>query len=192
MVMSKSDPSVARISADIIGRGGVVILPCDTIYGFTGSFPAADARIREIKGRGEVKPFLRLIRMRDAAALPLSRIDAELLDLWPGPLTLIVPCRDGGTAGIRVPADPFVQDILELFGSPLISTSVNRSGSPSVIKIGEIIREFGPEVDLIVDDGDREGALPSTILDITVFPYRIVRKGALELPAQILKNCVDA
>jgi len=192
MVIRKKDPLAVETSAGILREGGIVILPCDTIYGINGLFPETDSRIRSIKGRGETKPFLRLIRLKDVPAVSSSPIPPELLGLWPGPLTLIVACEDGETAGIRVPRDPFIQEILEILGKPLISTSVNRSGSPAVEQIREIIDQFEDEVDLIVDDGDREGALPSTILDITGFPYRIIRAGACILPPFVLDHCITA
>ena len=165
MTLERNQSGSAEVSAKIISEGGIVILPCDTIYGFSGIHPGSETKIRAIKGRGEDKPFIRLIRMEDIVSLAANPVDDDLLALWPGPLTLITHAKNGGTLGIRVPADPFVQKIMNLIKSPLISTSVNRSGKPAVEKINKIIEEFEADVNLIIVDGDREGASPSTILD---------------------------
>ena len=106
MVLDAADPAAVRTLAALLARGGVAIIPCDTIYGIVGVDPEADARIRTLKGRGEDKPFLRLVgdaswaRAADrAAALP-----GRLARHWPGPLTLVLPVggrRDAGAARTR-------------------------------------------------------------------------------------------
>jgi L-threonylcarbamoyladenylate synthase len=158
-------------------------MPCDTIYGLVGSAPDTEARIRAIKGRGEDKPFLQLVADRSwVARVSPSEVPASLATHWPGPLTVILPALDGGTVAVRVPDSAFLRGILEAVGRPLLSTSVNRAGKPALWKIGEIVKEFESEVDLVIDGGDLPGVRPSTIVDATVVPYRVVRQGALELP----------
>ncbi len=187
-VASSADPGLLRRLVAILRRGGVVVLPCDTIYGLVGVAPDSEERIREIKGRGEGKAFLWLIasarwlpRFTDMALPP------ALAGYWPGPLTLIFPRRHGdhrggGTVALRVPRDPLLADLLRRLRRPLASTSVNRSGQVPLGRIGEIVAQFEAEVDLIVDAGDLEGRLPSTIADLSVRPWRVVRQGAVRLP----------
>jgi L-threonylcarbamoyladenylate synthase len=185
-ILKADDPGLVDRLTPVLSRGGVAVLPCDTIYGLVGIAPDAEEPIRRIKGRGEDKPLLRLIAsaawLPEHSAAPLPR---ELEGYWPGPLTLIFPRRGGGTVALRVPRDPLLIELLERLGRPLLSTSVNRAGRPPLRRIREIVAGFGREVDLIVDAGDLEDRLPSTILDLTVRPYRLVRQGAARLPDEL-------
>ncbi len=161
-------------------------MPCDTIYGLVGVAPDTEERIARIKGRPGEKGFLWLIgsagwlpRFTDAALPP------PLAGYWPGPLTLIFPRRGGGRIALRVPRDPLLAGLLRRLNRPLVSTSVNRSGQASLWRIGEIAAEFGAEVDLVVDAGDQEGRMPSTVVDLSTQPWRLVRPGAARLPLDI-------
>lgn len=131
MVTRADDPGAFQRLVEVLSGGGVAIIPCDTVYGIVGAAPATEQRIRSIKGRGEDKPFLQLIpdaswvlRMSDREA------PAALARHWPGPLTLVLPARRGGTVALRVPDSVFLRDLLIAIGQPLFSTSVNRSGLP--------------------------------------------------------------
>jgi L-threonylcarbamoyladenylate synthase len=163
----------------------VAIMPCDTIYGLVGAAPGAEARLRVLKGREE-KSFLQLIASADwlprfgALALP-----EKLAGYWPGPLTLVFPLERGSVA-LRVPADPGLRELLQRLDCPLFSTSVNRSGQPALWRIADILAEFEARVDLVVDAGDLPGRLPSTIVDLSRRPFRVLRQGALSLPPEAL------
>jgi L-threonylcarbamoyladenylate synthase len=173
----------------IIQSGGVCILPCDTIYGFVGRSSTTENRIRKIKGRSETKQFIRLISgVDDFYEISATKINEQLLSLWPGPLTIIVAHKEGGTVAVRVPNDPFLQSILHPVDEPLISTSVNRTGEKPLWKIREIIDTFESEVDLIVDGGDFDEPVPSTIVDATCTPNRIIRQGACTVPESFLQH----
>ena len=90
------------------------------------------------------------------------------------------------TLGFRVPDEPVAQAILERCG-PLAVTSANRSGEPPFEKIEKIVSVFEDKVDLIIDAGNFTGKKPSTILDISSKPYRILRQGACDVPDELLK-----
>jgi L-threonylcarbamoyladenylate synthase len=187
MKVAVTDPALPSRLTEVLGGGGVVVMPCDTIYGIVGIAPASEERIRAIKGR-EQKSFLQLI----VSAGWLNRFsDLELPEaltaLWPGPLTLILPARcSPATVALRVPDDSLLRELLQELDRPLFSTSVNRSGEPPLWRIADIVEAFEGSVDLLVDAGDLEGRLPSTILDVTSRPFRILRQGALELPPELL------
>lgn len=187
-VLSKNSPSAGGDLCDCLSGMGIAIAPCDTIYGILGRAPETESRIRAIKGRAETKPF---IILQSSAELILASsaqtIPGVLLDLWPGPLTLVVSSATG-TTGYRVPADPFLRAILETTGA-LYSTSVNLAGQPSLSKTSDIIDQFMDRVDLIVTAGDLVGRVTSTVLDISTTPYRLLRAGAIELPEGILAQC---
>ena len=175
------------LSSCLVNRG-IAIAPCDTIYGILGITPDTGNRIRDIKGRGEQKPFITLHASLNAIIdLSIDEIPAAVLDLLPGPLTLIVK-TSAGKEGVRVPADDFLLNVLDRTG-PLYSTSVNLSGSPSLWRIRDIIRTFEGKVDMIFDGGDLENKTPSTILDITDKPFTLVRQGALTLSDEVLRMC---
>jgi len=188
MVLDAADPAAVRTLAALLARGGVAIIPCDTIYGIVGIDPEADAGIRKLKGRGENKPFLRLVA--DASwvrALTGAEAPARLSRHWPGPLTLVLPAAAGGTLALRVPATPWLRELVAGLGRPLLSTSVNRSGRPALWRVRDIEAEFGRDVDMLLDGGDLPDALPSTIVDATVRPCRVLRQGAFSVPPEDLR-----
>lgn len=168
-----------------LAEGGVVIMPCDTIYGLVGAAPASERRIRTLKGREE-KAFLQLIPAAEwLPRFTAAELPEPLRPYWPGPLTVIFPTSTG-TVALRVPDDRRLRALMLELDQPLYSTSVNRSGEPALWRIDDIVREFGPSVDLVVDAGDLPARLPSTILDVTRRPYRVLRQGALRLPEALL------
>ncbi|MBE6354429.1 L-threonylcarbamoyladenylate synthase [Treponema sp.] len=197
MTCSKTDSESIEKISDVLKNGGIVILPTDTVYGFSGVVDLkgrkeffCDDRIRQIKGRSETKPLIQLIaKPEDINLYTDAAIDPELLSKWPGPLTVIVPLKkdsplktDLKTIAFRCPGDEWLRKIIENCGVPLYSTSVNRSGSPVLCTEKEIISEFENECDLIVLAGDTENALPSTIVKVEEGkPYTVVRQGALKL-----------
>ncbi len=188
MVISSADRRKEDLLAEILSAGGIAIMPCDTIYGIVGRAPDTEKRIRAAKGREEVNPFLMLIESEAAIErLSDTKLDRRVAALWPGPLTVVIPARSGGTVAVRVPSDQSLRGLIARVGAPLYSTSVNRSGMPALGAILEIVREFENSVDLIVDGGDIVGGEPSTLLDITQRPYRILRQGACEVPPALLR-----
>lgn len=183
MLIAPGDPGTLSRLTDTLARGGVVIMPCDTIYGIVGAAPSTGDRIRTIKGREENKPFLLLVADSTwVARLSAAEVPPGLARHWPGPLTVILPGLDGGTVAVRVPDSPFLRSVIEAVGSPLYSTSVNTAGQPALWRIADIVAGFEAEVDMVVDGGDLPGAAPSTIVDATGTPLRVVRKGALDIP----------
>ena len=187
MVLKKSDKNIIKNITENLKNNGVAIMPCDTIYGIVGIPGPAELRIREIKGREENKPFIKLISSSDfIKSISQDTLDNRILSLWPGPLTVIVKALNGDTEALRVPQDSFLLEILSLLGKPLVSTSVNISGKPAMNNIAEIIKNFRESVDLIIDGGDMNDSVPSTIVDLTSKPYRILRQGKCIVPAEYL------
>ncbi|MCQ2597938.1 MAG: threonylcarbamoyl-AMP synthase [Treponema sp.] len=186
MVVNKSDITSIQKTAEILNHGGVVILPTDTVYGFSAKSDISEAeiRIRKIKGRSETKPFIHLIsKPEDILNYTDDKIPENLLMKWPGPLTIIVNDKKipGITTAFRCPGDEWLRKIIALCESPLYSTSVNRSGSPVIQTLRGILNEFESEVDLIVNGGDTVDALPSTIVEIENGEVKVIREGALKL-----------
>jgi L-threonylcarbamoyladenylate synthase len=187
MLLDKRAPGSARLAAEFLAAGKPAIIPCDTMYGIVGRVPESDPGIRALKGRGEDKPFIVLAADRASACL-VADFDPSLplLSLWPGPLTAVLPARGGGTVALRLPAEPWLRELLGRAGFPLYSTSANRSGNPALSSIASIIAEFRSDVGLIVDAGDMPASRASTIVDATVRPFRVLRQGELVVPGELL------
>ena len=157
------------------------------MYGLVGVAPETGERIREVKGRGEDKPFLRLLPDPSwVEKFSPQPVPDRLLRYWPGPLTLVFAAHEGGTVALRVPDSQFLRELLTAVGHPLYSTSVNRAGAAPLQTVQEMRREFEESVDLIYDAGDLPPGPPSTLVDVTARPFKVLRAGALLLsPADL-------
>lgn len=187
MVISRKSSESVECTARFLREGKLVILPTDTIYGFSGIVPDANRLIISAKGRDEGKPFIQLLANAEGLSLHTKdKIRPELLALWPGAVTIIVRNIDGGTTAYRCPGDEWLRAVLIKTGTPVYSTSVNRAGEAPLRLIGDIIAQFGGIADLIVDDGDNQDAAASTIVDATGDTYRIIRQGAVSVPESLL------
>ena len=182
-IVSKGAADSVKRTVQVLKNGGVVIIPTDTVYGFSGSVAfSTDNRIRKIKGREETKPFIQLIaRPEDLQFYTNDTVPPELLSKWPGALTIIVNNKQGGTTACRCPGDEWLRNVIRECGAPIFSTSVNRSGQPVLDEEAAIINEFTNEVDLIIKDGDKKGALPSTLVSITDGEIKILRQGDVRI-----------
>lgn len=193
MICRKSDEQSASIAVDYIRRGKVVVLPTDTIYGLSGIVDGrhysfhTNQKIFSIKGRDENKPLIQLIsKPEDIKKYTRDVIPEKLLSLWPGPLTIIVHtfASDGNfeTTAFRCPGDEWLRKVIAGCGAPIYSTSVNKSGENSLGNIQQIKKEFGKDVELIIDDGDKSGGIPSTIVKIEENgSVKVLREGAVKL-----------
>jgi L-threonylcarbamoyladenylate synthase len=187
MVARADDPGAWDALVRVLAAGKVAVAPCDTMYGLVGISPESEQRLRQVKGRGEDKPFLLLLAEASwSERLSDASIPDRLLKYWPGALTLVISARGGGTVAVRVPDSPFLHDLLLAVGKPLYSTSVNRAGDPPLLTVEAMRVELESDVDLIFDAGDMPPGPPSTLLDVTARPYKILRQGALRLAPEDL------
>lgn len=183
-------PTAAQVEeiATILGNGGVVLLPTDTIYGLHARAldERAVERIVDLKGRAETKPFVVLASSIDE--FPHLGIDADpdllqrLASIWPAPLTAILPLRRPiaasrgmATLAVRIPALDWLRELVKRTG-PLVSTSANRSGEPPVDSPESLARELHEALDAIADAGVQTGE-PSAIVDLTSAEPRFIREG---------------
>ena len=196
MICEKSDSNSAELAASSLKEGKIVILPTDTVYGFSGIVDLkgsrlyrTDEKIRAIKGRSESKPFICLLSdVSELEKYTSDVIPKKILSAWPGALTAIVRIKSTSelasmpeTVAFRIPGDEWLRKIIARCDAPIYSTSVNRSGKSVLSHIADIEAEFSSEVDLIVRDGNKTGALPSTIVSIEDGEIKILRQGAIKL-----------
>ena len=182
MILNKKNPETLETITTIIRDGGVAILPCDTIYGLCAVYGIGEKPLMEIKGRDKNKSFLILATLEQAKAI-CSEIPGDILASWPAALTVILNCRKGGTIAVRVPNDPFLQQLLTAVGSPIYSTSVNMAGEKSLTSLSAICKRFEALVDVVVRGDETQGNVPSTLIDATSKPYRLVRQGLYDATA---------
>jgi len=165
--------------AEALTAGSVVLMPTDTIYGLhaVAANEEAVARIAEMKGRDETKPFIVLAssieQFPDLGITAPPEILTDLASIWPAPLTTILP-RGASTLAVRIPAVEWLRALIERTG-PLISTSANRSGEPPVDRPEALARDLQTHLD-VVDGGVHSGE-PSAILDLTGSELRFIREG---------------
>ena len=203
LIKNKNDSTSIEDTSATLQKGGIVIIPTDTVYGFSGivdlktaaSRFETDAKIRAIKGRAETKPLIQLIaKPEDLQLYTDDVIPPELLAKWPGALTIIVHIKkdsplaataipESGTVAFRCPGDAWLREIISRCQAPVFSTSVNRSGQPVLDSTTAITQEFNGEVDLIINDGDKKGALPSTLVAIENGKIKILRQGSVKVEA---------
>lgn len=195
MIILRSDSDSVEFVSRVLLEGSVVVLPTDTVYGFSGVVPESEDVIRKIKGRDETKPFIQLIaEPKDIYRYTDEVLPDQLLALWPGALTVIVPLKkrlitgesEVTTVAFRCPGDGWLRQIIKAVGKPIYSTSVNRSGQPVLSSVLEIDKEFGGEVKLIVDGGSTENALPSTLVKFEKGKCIILRQGDVCIPSSLL------
>ena len=189
------DAAFARCR-DVVRAGGVIAYPTDTFYGL-GADPGNRDAVRKlftIKGRKTDQAILLLLSDRSEVAAWVSAVtpSAErLMDrFWPGPLTLVFPAAahvlpeltgGGGTIGLRVPGNGVTRDLIRSLGTALTGTSANRSGGRDLRTADEVMAEVGDRVDLVLDGGTAAGGLPSTVVDVTCEPPRIIRQGIIDI-----------
>jgi L-threonylcarbamoyladenylate synthase len=182
--------------AALLASGGVAVLPTDTIYGFhcSASIPGAVDRIRDLKGRGTGEGFILLAADTGMADSVVARWPgssrALLAEIWPAPLTAILPARTGldpclaprGSVAVRVPAHRDLRALIRRLGAPVVSTSVNISGRSPVTRIADARRRF-PGLEAYISRRGRQGGSASTIVDFRFGTPRLVRAGAYPWPS---------
>jgi tRNA threonylcarbamoyl adenosine modification protein (Sua5/YciO/YrdC/YwlC family) len=183
----------AQIAADAVGRGEVIVLPTDTVYGVgADAFDRkAVAAVLAAKGRGREMPppvLVPNVRALDGLATQVPAAARELVAaFWPGPLTLVCRAQPSldwdlgdthGTVALRMPLHRVALAVLEKTG-PLAVTSANRTGSPAATTCDEAVEMLGDAVSIYLDAGPSPSSVASTIIDVTGDVPRVLRAGPL-------------
>jgi len=183
-----------RRAAQILGAGGLVAFPTETVYGLgaDASSEAALKRLYAVKRRPADHPVIVHFASAEDAFGWARQVPEAARSLaarfWPGPLTLILKRGPqvgdfitGGqdAIGLRVPAHPVAQALLREFGKPIAAPSANRFGRVSPTAAEHVRRDLGDEVDLILEGGASEVGIESTIVDLSRGRAVLLRPGAI-------------
>jgi L-threonylcarbamoyladenylate synthase len=195
------DPAAqsAEISraAAVIRRGGLVVFPTETVYGLggNGTDPMAARKIYAAKGRPSDNPLIiHIARPEDAEKYAVTNEYYYKLAraFMPGPLTVILPRKGtiplevtGGleTVAVRCPSHPVAHALIEAAGLPIAAPSANLSGKPSPTSAKYVAEDMDGRVDMIIDGGDCEIGLESTIISLSGGDATILRPGAVTFDA---------
>ena len=172
-------------ASDILLRGGVVILPTDTVYGIAchPDFPEALKRIYRIKSRDAGKPVAFLADSPEAPVRHGAHLSAAArafaARFWPGALTIVADCGET-TEGFRVPDRDLTREIIAACGGLLRVTSANPSGEPAAATVDDrSVQVIADLCDLVVDDGPAYSGVASTVVRDAADGWRILREGGV-------------
>ncbi len=190
-------------AVSVLKKGGVIICPTDTVYGFLAeaSNKKSVNRIFKIKKRPKSKPlpiFVKDFNMAKELAFIDDNQAKILKKFWPGKYTFVLKRKPNiklygvakniptakpsrildkvGTIALRIPKYKFLNNLLKKVNKPLVQTSVNISGGNALVKIGDIIKKFDTSDILIIDGGDIKKGKSSKILDLNKDKIKILRK----------------
>ena len=187
------DPALLQRAVEVLRRGGLVVYPTDTVYGLGAD--ATNEKAVEKLFEAKKRRLDQSIPLLIASPSDLAQVTDEVPDVaqrlitafWPGGLTIVLPKAPnfhsaavvGGTVGVRVPDHPVPRELVRQLGAPITGTSANVSGGPEPLTADDARSQLGDAVDLVIDGGCCPGGTPSTVVDCTVAPPRIVREGAI-------------
>lgn len=186
------EEEIIKQAGEILQRGGLVAFPTETVYGLGGDALNRESsqKIYAAKGRPSDNPLI--VHVADFAAVEAITEDlpkeARLLSeaFWPGPLTMIVKKNDrvpyettGGmdTVAIRMPNHPVALALIRESGGYVAGPSANTSGRPSPTRAEHVYEDLNGKIDMILDSGEVQIGLESTIIDLTEAEPMVLRPG---------------
>ncbi len=192
------------LASDVLGIGGIVAIPTDTVYGLAVSYESAEAinHLREVKQRPEDKPFALMvsnIEMIESLAV-LNHRDRRLIQVsMPGDVTLIFNkkaeitsgyFKDAQTIAFRMPDEIFVLKLIDHLKSGLLVPSANISGEAACVNSDEVKAIFNGIIEAIVE-GESGQQLASTLIDASTDELKVLRQGKAQLK-DIIKKMEEA
>ena len=187
------DTAIIERAVEVLRQGGLVAYPTDTVYGLA-ALPTDDAAIEELfaakRRRPDQSTPLLIASPRDLMLVTdeVPQVAQNLIrDFWPGGLTIVLRkspgfhsrAITGDTIGVRVPDHIVPRELVRLLGSPITGTSANLAGGPEPLTADDVRAQLGQSVDYVIDGGRTTGGVPSTVVDCTTEPPRILRAGAI-------------
>ena len=192
--LENAPEDVIKEFVNVITRGGIAIYPTDTVYGL-GCDPfneKAVEKIFKLKKRDLRKPIPLLVSDLEAVE-KLAYVDElaykVMKSFWPGPLTILIEVKKNAVPsivtaklnkiGLRQPKCEITLKLIEAVGGFLTGTSANISGKEAPSDVETAIRYFGKDIDLVLDAGKTPITIPSTVIDLTTRPLKVVREGPI-------------
>lgn len=181
-----------NIVVDMLKKDELVILPTETVYGLGANACSniACKKIFEAKGRAQDNPLIvhvSDINMIEKVACDLNEVEKKLVKAFmPGPFTLIlkksklisdIASCNMNTIGVRMPSNKIINEVIRKFGFPIAAPSANISGKPSGTNVLDIKDEFDSRVNVIVDGGDSDIGIESTVVKVIDNIPVILRPG---------------
>jgi L-threonylcarbamoyladenylate synthase len=207
--LSCNDSQALAYAVQLLRAGQVIAFPTDTVYG-VGADGFNERAIEQLfvvkeRERGKAIPYLladtadlaKVVREMPRAAQILAE------KFWPGGLTLVVPASPrvpkiliagGDTVAVRVPNHPTTRALIATLGVPLAATSANISGGPDPANAQEVLAQLNGRIPLVLDGGATRGNVPSTVVDVTSDPPKVLRVGviAVEEIERVIGKCNSA
>ena len=186
--------SAVERATELLRAGELVALPTETVYGLAANALNAGAvgRVFEVKGRPPENPVIVHVANTEMAQRCASHwpdlADKLARAFWPGPLTIVLPrsreipdvvTAKGATVGLRWPSHPFMQAVIRACGFPLAAPSANPSGLVSPTNAEHVRKTLGDKIPLIVDGGQAQVGIESTVIDLSVEPPQLLRPGMI-------------
>jgi L-threonylcarbamoyladenylate synthase len=190
------EPAAVAEAAAALRADALVAFPTETFYGLGAAAlrPTAVRRIFAVKGRPDDKPLLVLVDSVAMAETLVTVVPPRARDLmarhWPGALTLVfraaatVPpevTAGSGTVGLRLPDHAVARALVTALGGPVTAPSANPADRPPPTTAAAVTAYFGEGLALVLDGGPTPGGQPSTVLDVTVDPPRVIRPGRVSV-----------
>jgi L-threonylcarbamoyladenylate synthase len=183
-------------AVEALRDGDLVAFPTETVYGLgaNASNPAAVQKVFQLKGRPPNHPVIvhideqKYLRRWAREVTPAAQKLADAF--WPGPLTLVLPRAEGvldvvtggqDTVAVRIPSHPMAQQLLTAFGGGIAAPSANRYGRLSATRAEHVRDEFGDDVKVVLDGGESQVGLESTIVSCGPGTLRLLRPGSISL-----------
>ena len=182
----RPDKDALKKAADIIKKGGLVAFPTETVYGLAADYlnKAAVERLYNVKNRPKDKPFTvhisRIDELKGLSCQTTLFSESLMKEFWPGPLTLVFASASGGKIGVRMPANRIAFEFIDACGSLVVAPSANISGNRPPCDAEDVLRDLDGKIDMLLDGGRTQVGAESTVVDVSGFPYRILRRGAID------------
>ena len=191
----KAKSSRADTFADAVGalkRGEVIVFPTETLYGLGAdalNFAAVE-KVFQLKGRDPNNPIPVLVADQEMLLKVVANVPPAAIRLmngfWPGPLTLVLPARQGipapllngtGGIGVRISSQLIATELVNALGRPLTATSANPSGQTPARTLEEAKKYFAGRIEIFVDSGKLTSKTGSTVAEISGDMIRVIRAG---------------
>lgn len=194
LYLKAGEEKTAETAAEILRRGGVVAIPTETVYGLAANALDTEAvkKIFAAKGRPQDNPLIVHISSMEELGPLVKEIDPRAYKLaekfWPGPLTMVMKkselipdevCAGLDTVAIRMPSHPVARDVIKASGLPLAAPSANTSGRPSPTKAAHVKQDLDGKIDCIIDGGDCDIGVESTVITLDTDPPVLLRPGGV-------------